>query len=156
MLRICVNLALPRRRQHTCFAYVLIPLQYKTQAQPTDKIKDMLSIPSAYLLHPRPPCTFSGRAGLRARIYSASSCDMFARVVYVRLWGVQNCRLLLCHLPAHTCHALLPATNSCTPWELTNARSALVGVAETGQGSEGGRRESSLLTFGTFGHAKVR
>ena len=23
-------------------------------------------------------------------------------------------------------------------------------------GSEGGRRESSLLTFGTFGHAKVR
>ena len=37
--------------------------------------------------------------------------------------------------------------------ELTNARSALVGVAETGGGgSEGGRRESSLLTFGTFRH----
>ena len=30
---------------------------------------------------------------------------------------------------------------------------ALVGVAETRQGSEGGRRESSLLTFG---HTKVR
>jgi len=29
----------------------------------------------------------------------------------------------------------------------------LVGVAETGQDSEGGRRESSLLTFG---HTKVR
>ena len=74
------------------------------------------------------------------------------------------------------CRTHLPrmarATNSCTPRELTNARSALVGVAETGQGLEGGRRESSLLTFaalfvsekrdkhkvsfGTFLHGKVR
>ena len=44
---------------------------------------------------------------MRARICSALSCDMFARVVYVRLWGVQNCRLLLCHLPARTRHAWL-------------------------------------------------
>ena len=64
------------------------------------------------------------------------------------------------------------ATNSCTPRELTNARSALVGVAETGQGLQGGRRESFLLTFaalfvsekcdkhkvsfGTFLHGKVQ
>ena len=73
---------------------------------------------------------------------------------------------------ARTRHALHPATNSCTPRELTNARSALVGVAETGQGLQGGRRESSLLTFAalfvsekrdkhkvsfcTFLHRKVR
>ncbi len=30
---------------------------------------------------------------------------------------------------------------------MTHTRSVCVGVAETGQGSEGGRRESSLLTF---------
>ena len=56
--------------------------------------------------------------------------------------------------------------------ELTNARSALVGVAETGGMNQctqcvGWRRRDrgrvlkergtlSLMTFGTFGHAKVR
>ena len=49
----------------------------------------------------------AGVQAMRARICSALSCDMFARVVYVRLWGVQNCRLLLCHLPARTRHAWL-------------------------------------------------
>ena len=58
-----------RRRQHTCFAYVLIPpsrrrrpLQTKTQVQPTDKAKNIYFIPSAHGLNSRPPCTFSGRA----------------------------------------------------------------------------------------------
>jgi len=50
---------------------------------------------------------YAGVQAMRARICSALSCDMFARVVYVRLWGVQNCRLLLCHLPARTRHAWL-------------------------------------------------
>ena len=45
---------------------------------------------------------YAGVQTMRARICSASSCDMFARVVYVRLWRVQNCQLLLCYLP----HAL--------------------------------------------------
>ena len=84
---------------------------------------------------------------MRARICSAFSCDMFARVVWLRLRRAikpPTFTLLLCrtHSPR-----MARATNSCTPRELTNARSALVGVAETGQGSEGGRRKSSLLTF---------
>ena len=58
------------------------------------------------------------------------------------------------------CRTHLPriarATDSCTPRELTNARSALVGVAETGQGLEGGRRESSLLTFAALFVTKKR
>ena len=38
------------------------PLQTKTQVQPTEKAKNIYFIPSALLLYPRPPCTFSGRA----------------------------------------------------------------------------------------------
>ena len=53
---------------------------------------------------------------------------------------VESAKLTTFILPfaARTCHALLLATNSCTReelskrGELTNARSALVGVAETG------------------------
>ena len=59
-------------------------------------------VPSAHRLHPRPPCTFSGRAGLRARICSAFSCDMFARVVWLRLRRVRDYRISFCYLP----HAL--------------------------------------------------
>ena len=55
---------------------------HKAQAQSTDKVKDMLSIPSTHSLYSRPRHPLSsGRAGLRARICSAFSCAMFARVV---------------------------------------------------------------------------
>ena len=133
----------------------------------------ILIVPSAHILDSRCPVSatpthmlricvnprhtyYAGVQTMRARICSAFSCAMFARVVWLRLR--REAKLLVFALPftARTRHALLPATNSCTPRELTNARSALVGVAETGQGSEGGRRESSLLTFGTFLHRKVR
>ena len=76
---------------------------------------------------------------MRARICSTISCDMFARVVWLRLRRVRDYRLSLCYLP----HAL--ATHYFL--RLTRARRG---------GSEGGRRKSSLLTFGTFGHTKVR
>ena len=36
---------------------------HKAQAQPTDKTKDMLSIPSAQVLESRPPTLLCGRAG---------------------------------------------------------------------------------------------
>ena len=62
----------------------------------------ILIVPLSHSHYSRPPCTFSGRAGLRARICSAFSCDMFARVVWLRLWRVRNYRLSLCPLP----HAL--------------------------------------------------
>ena len=57
----------------------------------------------------------------------------------MRLWEAQNHRLLLCPL----LHAL--ATHYFL--RLTRARR---------QWLQGGRRESSLLTFGTFLHRKVR
>ena len=96
-------------------------------------------VPSAHRLHPRPPCTFSGRAGLRARICSAFSCDMFARVVWLRLRRVRDYRISFCYLP----HAL--ATHYFL--RLTRARRTRFGRRT---------RESSLLTFGTFGHTKVQ
>ena len=45
---------------------------------------------------------YAGVQTMRARICSAISCDMFARVVWLRLRRAQSRRLLLCHLP----HAL--------------------------------------------------
>ena len=41
---------LSRRRQHTCFAYVLIPLPCKTQVQPRNKRKNQMLF-SLFLLH---------------------------------------------------------------------------------------------------------
>ena len=95
-------------------------------------------IPSAHILAPRPPCTFSGRAG------NACTNLLGSLVRYVRTRGIAEAtesgkttdfRYILCrtHLPR-----MARATNSCTRkeffkrGELTNARSALVGVAETG------------------------
>ena len=89
--------------------------------------------------HARQPY-YAGVQTMRARICSVLSCDMFARVVWLRLRGAVQSPTFALSFAAHARHALLLATNSCTPHG----------------GSEGGRRESSLLTFGTFGHAKVR
>ena len=44
----------------------------------------------------------AGVQTMRARICSVSSCDMFARVVWLRLRRARDSRLSLCHLP----HAL--------------------------------------------------
>ena len=68
---------------------------------------------------------------MRARICSAFSCDVFARVVWLKPRGaakLPTCTINLCrtHSPRTA-----RATNSCTPHG----------------GSQGGRRESSLLTF---------
>ena len=61
----------------------------------------ILIVPSAQVPNPRPPRIYSGRAGLRARICSAFSCAMFARVVWLRLRRAQNRRLSLYPL-SHT------------------------------------------------------
>ena len=45
---------------------------------------------------------YAGVQTMRARICSALSCDMFARVVWLRLRRARDSRLSLCHLP----HAL--------------------------------------------------
>ena len=92
-----------------------------------------------YVLHPvsagtRPTPAhlfLAGVQAMRARICSAFSCAMFARVVYLKPWRAAKLPTFALSFAARTCHALLLATNSCTPHG----------------GSEGGRRESSLLTF---------
>ena len=60
----------------------------------------------------------AGVQTMRARICSAFSCDMFARVVWLRLRGVAKPSIFDLSLAVHTCHALLPATNSCTREEI--------------------------------------
>ena len=67
--------------------------------------KSLLS--SAYVLDPRRHLFSAGVLTMRARICSAISCDMFARVVWLRLWAAQNRRFSPCHLYRRTCHAWL-------------------------------------------------
>ena len=99
----------------------------------------ILIVPSAHNLYPRPPTLLCGRAD------NACTNLLGFFVCYVRTRGmaeiVEIAKPPTFALPfaARTCHARLA--------RLTRARRG---------GSEGGRRESSLLTFGTFGHAKVR
>ena len=102
------------------------------------------------------PLFFSGRADNAC----TNLLGFFVR--YVRTRGmaeiVESAKLTTFILPfaARTCHALLLATNSCTReelskrGELTNARSALVGVAETGV--------NALFDdfCRAFGHSKAR
>ena len=75
----------------------------------------ILIIPSAYLLHPRPPCTFSGRAD------NACTNLLGFLVRYVRTRGIDEamesdkatdfCFILCCTHSPRTARA----TNSCTP-----------------------------------------
>ena len=53
------------------------------------------------------PPLYAGVQAMRARICSALSCAMFARVVWLKSWRAQNCRFLLCPRAARTRHAWL-------------------------------------------------
>ena len=94
------------------------------------KQKFFTIFPSAHMLHSRPPLFFSGRAG------NACTNLLGFLVRYVRTRGsmrlrrIQNYRLYCMPFAACTCHAWLARP--------TRARRG---------GSEGGWRESSLLTF---------
>ena len=104
------------------------------------KIKNILFTSSAHLLHPRPRPHFSaGVQTMRARICSAFSCDVFARVVWLRLRRVRDYRISFCYLP----HAL--ATHYCL--RITRARG---GCFLRG-------RKALLNDFcRAFGHSKAR
>ena len=126
------------------------PLQTKTQVQSIEKNKNIHSIPSAHLLHPR-PLTLSRRRRPRLLRKSVNSRTFSGRadnactnllgyfVRYVRTRGMaevtesKKTANILSARTARTRHAWLA--------RLTRARRG---------GSEGGRRKSSLLTFGTF------
>ena len=90
----------------------------------------MYFIPSAHGLHPRPPCIYSGRADNAC----TNLLGFFVRCVRtrgsMRLRGAVKPPTFALPFVAHTRHAWLA--------RLTRARRG---------GSEGGRRESSLLTF---------
>ena len=49
----------------------------------------------------------AGVQTMRARICSAISCAMFARVVWLKPRRALNCRLYFCFIIARTCHAWL-------------------------------------------------
>ena len=55
---------------------------------------------------------YAGVEPAHTRICSALSCDMFARVIWIKPWGETDLTILLCPPPALTCHAILPATQS--------------------------------------------
>ena len=95
------------------------------------EIGAILEIPSAHKLYPRCPVSATpthmlricvnprhalsaGVQTMRARICSAISCDMFARVVWVKPNRAAKPSAFALPRAAHAHHALLPATNSCT------------------------------------------
>ena len=55
---------------------------------------------------------YAGVEPAHTRICSATSCDVFARVVWIKLWGETEFIFLRCPTPALTCHTVLPATQS--------------------------------------------
>ena len=84
----------------------------------------ILIVPSAHLLHPRCPVSatpthmlricvnprhtyYAGVQTMRARICSAFSCDMFARVVWLKAWGAAKPPTFTLLFAAQTCHAWL-------------------------------------------------
>ena len=91
----------------------------------------MYSVPSAQALPHARLALSAGVQTMRARICSVFSCDMFARVVWLKSWGAAKLPTFALPFTARACHAWLA--------RLTRARRG---------GSEGGRRKSSLLTFG--------
>ena len=82
------------------------------------EINVILIVPSAHGLHPRPPCIYSGRAD------NACTNLLGSFVCYVRTRGMAEIAesakppIFALPFPAHTRHALLPATNSCTREEI--------------------------------------
>ena len=116
-----------------------------------------------YVLHPvsagtRPTPAhlfLAGVQAMRARICSAFSCAMFARVVYLKPWRAAKLPTFALSFAARTCHALLLATNSCTRG--MNQCTQCVGWRRRDRGRVLKERGTlSLMAFGTFGHAKVR
>ena len=114
--------------------------RYRGPPSPTGEGWQKSLLSSARVLDSRPRHPFfSGRADNAC----TNLLGFFVRYVRtrgsMRLRGAVKLPTFALPFPARACHARLA--------RLTRARRG---------GSEGGRRESSLLTFGTFGHAKVQ
>ena len=91
------------------------PLQDITRVYPIDKIADITPIPSTNRPKPRPPCTYSGRAGNAC----TNLLGLFVRCVRTRgmAKAMGSAKLLISTISP--CRTRLPrmarATNSCTP-----------------------------------------
>ena len=55
---------------------------------------------------------YAGVEPAHTRICSATSCDVFARVVWIKPWGEMDLTFLLYSFVALACHAIFPATQS--------------------------------------------
>ena len=65
-----------------------------------------ISALSAYRLRARPPLPlYAGVEPAHTRICSATSCDVFARVVWIKPWGETDLFLFLYLFVVLTCHA---------------------------------------------------
>ena len=84
------------------------PLQDKAQSIANRKKQKIctLSRQCTHLIHARHALS-AGVQTMRARICSAISCDMFARVVWLKLRRARNHRFSPCYPAARTCHARL-------------------------------------------------
>ncbi len=63
---------------------------------------------------------------MRARICSAISCDMFARVVWLNPWGAAKPPIFALSFAAHTCHARLARLTRARGGRYVRGRKALL------------------------------
>ena len=76
---------------------------------------------------PTPATHFSaGVQTMRARICSALSCDMFARVVWLKSWRAAKPPIFALSLAAHTCHAWLARLTRARGGSFLRGRKALL------------------------------
>ena len=112
-------------------------------------------LPSAHILAPRPPHIY-----MRACRQCVHESARLFRALCSHAWYyeiAEGAILPTFTLPcaARTCHALLPATNSCTRG--MNQCTQCVGWRRRDRGRVFKERgKLSLMTFGTFLHRKVR
>ena len=110
-----------KRKVSSCFfaGEHCSPLQDKVRVQPIEKAKNMYSVPSAQILESRPPTLSAGVQAMRARICSAFSCTLFARVGSMQ--SRRTAKPPTFALPLCRTHSprTARATNSCTREEFS-------------------------------------
>ena len=112
----------PAKNHKVTFLIVFFSLVRKERKGKKRKELTPVSATPTHMLricvNPRQPY-YAGVQTMRARICSTFSCDMFARVVWLKPRRVAKPPILALPRAARTRHALLLATNSCTREELS-------------------------------------
>ena len=89
-----------------------VPCRYTAGVPALPKRARRLGSVSAQTSYTPATPLYAGVEPTHTRICSATSCDVFARVVSIKPWGETDLTLLLCPPPALTGHAICPATQS--------------------------------------------